>query len=77
MKIHRKKRQKKMITTVVSPIVTLQSAPVVYTTTYNVVPQTVVYTFPQTIPIIKNIQVIPAPQVCLSYAYTSPVTLII
>ncbi|GAB68792.1 hypothetical protein PCYB_142200 [Plasmodium cynomolgi strain B] len=66
-----------MFATVISPVVTVQPAPVVYTTTYSVVPQTVVYTIPQTLPIIKNIQVIPSHQVCLSYAYAAPVTTII
>ncbi|SCQ16768.1 conserved Plasmodium protein, unknown function [Plasmodium ovale] len=66
-----------MITTVISPVVALQPAPVVYTTTYSVVPQTVVYTFPNNIPVVKNIQIIPSQQVCLSYAYSAPMTVII
>ncbi|SOV81071.1 conserved Plasmodium protein, unknown function [Plasmodium sp. gorilla clade G3] len=63
--------------TIISPVITLQQAPVVYTTTYRVVPQTVVYTFPNNIPVVKNIHVVPAQQLCLSYAYSSPVTVII
>ncbi|SBT80653.1 conserved Plasmodium protein, unknown function [Plasmodium malariae] len=66
-----------MATIITTPIVTLQQAPVVYTTTYSVVPQTVVYTFPNNIPVVKNIHVIPPQQLCLSYSYTSPVTVII
>ncbi|CRG97515.1 conserved Plasmodium protein, unknown function [Plasmodium gallinaceum] len=62
--------------TVISPVVTVQQAPVVYTT-YKVVPQTVVYTLPSAVPVVKNVQVIPTQPVCLAYAYTTPMTVII
>ncbi|CRH02375.1 conserved Plasmodium protein, unknown function [Plasmodium relictum] len=62
---------------VISPVVTVQPSPVFYTTTYKVVPQTVVYTLPSAVPVVKNVQVIPTQPVCFTYAYTTPMTVII